>query len=153
MKSTLTLLQNDLGGHRDTPVLVEHAVTEVPFWPMEPWEHQIAFGMTAYSQFYGWSSYVRAMLSGGYYGITTVFNNGYTGDLLHFGETDHWATIVGWRYAYEKNTDPERKCLGSYQQEILLANSANNSPLEQWIPIEEFLKTWGGFGAYWVKPK
>jgi hypothetical protein len=158
MRNTLTMLVNDLGGYRETPRLLEHVVDDVPIWPFAfPFQGLgIPYGLAGHRQFDGWVNYVRAMLTGQYYGITTVYNNGFkkTTDDAMFGETDHWITIVGWRYAFVPTEDEERKKIsrGHYQQEVLIANSARSSPREEWIDVGEFLKSWGGFGVIWAKP-
>lgn len=157
MRNTLELLTNDLGcSGRLLPTLLEHVVVEVPIFPFNIMrKHELAFGLNGHSQFWAWTSYLRAMLHGGFYGLATVFNNGFktAEDFKLYGETNHWVLIRGWRYAYEKNEDPNRLCIGSYEQEILIGNSAHNSPDEEWLPIDKFLLFWGGFTAMWAKPK
>jgi hypothetical protein len=153
--NTLEGMTNDLDGWRALPNLVEHVVSETPLFPFDH-PHGILglpYGLTSWSQFSPWCDYVRAMLNGGYYGLTTVFNNGVTQLDNTYGETNHWVTIVGWRYAFTKREDLEDKYSGSYSQEVLIANSAKNSPLEEWICAADFLKKWGGFSAIWAKPK
>ncbi len=158
MRNTLDLLTNDLGcSSRVLPNLLEHVVKDVPVFPFDVCRvHELAFGLNGHAQFWAWASYVRAMLHGGYYGITTVFNNGFKNpeDFKLYGETNHWVMIKGWRYAYEKNEDPNTSyCSGTYRQEILIGNSARNSPDEEWLQIDKFLLFWGGFAAIWAKPK
>jgi hypothetical protein len=155
MRRTLECLADNWGNQLPAP-LFEHVVTDCPIWPFDSPHTSVGmgFGLTAGMQFSPWADYIRAMLMGGFYGITTVFNNGYHGEIRHYGQTDHWVMIKGWQYVFVQNEDPKTKELssGHYSQEICIGNSARNSPQEEWMDLGDFLKYWGGFGAMWAKP-
>lgn len=149
MIRTLECLTDDLG-IKPNPIL-EHCVTDIPMWLVNQ-HHEISgvsFGVSGAMQYTPWCNMIRAMLTGGYYGICQVFNRGHTELNSLYGTTNHWVMIVGWRYVYIKHSDD---ISGHYEQEVLIGNSANTCPQEEWLPVDKFLKNWGGFGVLWAKP-
>lgn len=141
----------------DKPKPLEHVVTDIPLFPFD-YQYKVSglpFGFPSTMQYNAWQNYARALLSGGYYGIAMVYNNGFKGEIRHYGETDHWVMICGWRNVYIPESDEQRKksgCIGSYNTELLIGNSAKSSPQEDWVDYGDFLKFWGGFSALWAKP-
>jgi hypothetical protein len=158
MKRTLESLTDDIGlnkmnGHSCAPL--EHVVTDIPLWLVGQ-HHDIcgmAFGVSASMQSSAWSDYVRAMLSAGYYGICQVYDGGHKvsdeSKFRQYGMTNHWVMIAGWQYVYYKG---ETSNSGHYAPEVGIRNSSHANPDEQWIPIGDFLKYWGGFGVMWALP-
>ena len=110
-----------------------------------------AFGNLSHMHSSGYYALYRALITGGYYKICTVSNNGKGlegGQLSH--TTDHWILVNGYREYWE----PVPKVKGSKAKktEIHLSNSSLNSPHAQWISMNDFLKFWGGTMGFWVKP-
>jgi len=156
MIRTLESLTNDLGHKDESETFLEHCVTDIPLWTIDQL-HEISgvsFGVSGAMQYSPWCNMVRAMLAGGYYGICQVYDGGHKVLNNSYGITNHWIMIAGWRYVYVKHTDHkvEGNALGHYEQEILIGNSSNAHPQEQWLPADDFLKFWGGFGVLWAKP-
>lgn len=142
MKKTLEMLSPPFSSN------FIHTVTEIPIWPFDYLlPTQSSFGLLGLTMFCSWKNYLIAMLHGGFYGVTQVFNNGHF-QLNHdnsvnaYPLTNHWVIICGWRNAKINN---------SFEDQILISNSASNSPKEEWIEIQHFLKHWGGFNCMYVK--
>lgn len=135
---------------------IAHIVKHTPIFPTAPYKEQgMPFGLHGVSQFDAWTDYIRALLAGGYYGVAQVYNNGHRDTTFHeYGMTNHWVLIKGWRLQwYMEPKNKEQICSGMGQQEICISNSARNSKHEEWVSIDDFLRLWGGFDAYWVKLK
>lgn len=157
MSKTLESLTDDLGFHDEGRNLLEHCVTDIPMWMIDQHHEMcgLSFGVSGAMQYSPWCNNVRAMLTGGYYGICQVYDGGHKELTNLYGSTNHWIMIAGWRYVYVKHTDhsSEGNATGHYEQEVLIGNSSNANPQEQWLPADKFLKNWGGFGVLWAKPK
>ncbi len=150
MRDTLDNLQPKNHG------LIEHVVKHAPIFPLAAHkELGMPFGLMGNLQFGAWTDYVRAMLSGGYYGIAQVYNNGHNENSLNeHGMTNHWVMIKGWRMQWYRDPKDKTSTSGGMAiEEICISNSSRNSEHEQWIYVGDFLGLWGGFDAYWAKPK
>lgn len=155
MTRTLESLTDDIG-FRDTDTPLEHCVVDIPMWTIAQ-HHEVcgmSFGVSGAMQYSPWCNMVRSMIIGGYYGICQVFDGGHKVLNNLYGTTNHWIMIAGWRYVYIKHTNHEVEgtATGHYEQEILIGNSSNANPQEEWLPADDFLKNWGGFGVLWAKP-
>lgn len=156
MKDSLDGLASDSGargGLENTPIALDHVISDTPIWPFGYARHDLSFGMRTQFE---WRGYARALLNGGYYGVAQVKHGGWPADtpIERLGTTDHWVMICGWRYLYVPESDPERLklCSGSYREEFLIGDSSRARPLETWVEANEFQNRWGGFSAIWARP-
>jgi hypothetical protein len=121
--------------------LAEHCIDEFPEWPLNRYELQSEFGLTAWHQGTSYWNYLRMALAGGYYGIAEVNYEKQGPDQ----PSNHAVLICGAR-----EHKPEG---GHHRYELLISCSARSSPDEEWVEVHEFLKRRGGFNVLLVKPK
>jgi hypothetical protein len=115
---------------------------EVPSWHCHTANMQ--FGRPASMQSLAWFSRLLMAVDAGYYAICSV-NQAKAGP---DGVCDHWVLIVGAR---ERRGDLSGGAARIYQ-ELLVSCSARSTPDEEWVEVNEFLRTRGGFNALLCRP-
>jgi hypothetical protein len=120
--------------------LFAESITRHPMWmPYDGWA--LTFGNPGHMQSMGWLPYVRMGFRAGFYGLALV-------DQKKAGPTgagpNHWVMVCGYRQRLEGNT---------FHQELLISNSARSQPAEEWVGVIDFLRSWGGFNLFLVRPR
>jgi len=134
MRSTLNRLHAD--GRLD------RAILDTPVWLLGAnVEMNGSFGPHAGVQSMEVERYWLAMFDAGYYGITQV--------VMHGGgiekSIDHWVMLCGYRQRVEDGDS-------RIYQEFLIGDSALSYPQERWIDTQDFLRSHGGFMAFFARP-
>ena len=67
------------------------------------------------------------------------------------GGPNHWVLVAGYRERVEP-FEVEGDAGASIEQELFISNSASSQPAEEWVGVLEFLRSWGGFNLFLVRP-
>lgn len=129
--------------------LFVEAILEHPQWHCMPSGWDLTFGNPAHMQSMGWVPYVRMALRAGFYGLALV-DMKKAGPIGH--GPDHWVMVCGYRERTEEKTGTDGKPWTSWHEEILVSNSARSQPAEEWVDVHDFLRSWGGFNLFLVRP-
>ena len=120
---------------------LDRAILDTPIWVLgSRIEVNGSFGITAALQSIEIRAYWLAMFDAGYYGVCQVSMKG--GGMAQ--GVDHWVMLCGFR---------RRAGEGSViEEELLVGDSALSQPQERWIGVNTFLRDYGGFMAFFVRP-
>jgi hypothetical protein len=126
--------------------LLQNIVVDSPNWIGQV--YRAPFGYNACQMSLEWFGYIRMAIEAGYYGIAEVKTHGAADKDKR--DTDHWCMICGVRVRHEKSAAVE----GAWTivQEILISDSCLTMPAEHWEEVNAFLRDFGGFDCFLVKP-
>lgn len=126
--------------------LVDFVITDVPSWQRSP--SQMLFGNPGWCSNLQWFGYMTMAFQAGYYGLAAVAHDR-TGP-LSATVGDHWVLLCGARARFEPTQNPHAKVLVT---EILVSNSSSQpTAKEGWVDVLEFLRNWGGYNCFLVRP-
>ncbi len=123
---------------------LDRIIVDPPIWP-HGYSAQLLWGYPGWTMARDWFQYVLMAMDAGYYGLAVVDH----ASRGHKQPGDHFVMIVGARMRYEDLKGSAQGVL----QEILISNSSTRAKKpEEWVSVDVFLETWGGFNAFLVRP-
>lgn len=129
--------------------LFAEAILDPPIWLARTGGWDMLFGLPGHMQSMSWLPYVRMALRAGFYGIAGV-------DTMKAGPTghgsNHWVMVCGYRQRWEERVGNDGDTWRAGHDEILISNSATSQPAEEWVDVGDFLRNWGGFNCFLVRP-